>query len=104
MSGLTEMARLSVERGDQLVQESGARRRAEEDLQTSRSLLDQSHGERIRLGRELHDNICQTLFAMCLTLESVGKKLRDDPGTAQRINQCIAELRRLNQEVRTYLS
>ena len=66
-------------------------------------MLDQSVGERIRLGRELHDNICQTLYAVCLTLESVQKKNTLAPQLQQRVDQCMAELRRLNQEVRAYL-
>jgi signal transduction histidine kinase len=103
MSGLTEMARLSNERGELLQRESGARQRAEESFQTSQALLGRSEDERIRLGRELHDNICQTLFAVSLTLESLVKKLPDDPATGKRMQQSIAELRRLNQEVRAYL-
>jgi signal transduction histidine kinase len=105
MHGLEQLARISVERGEALARESGARHRAEEDLQLSRTLLGQSRDERVRLGRELHDNICQTLYAVSLTLEGLRGKLA--PGatavTEQRLDQCIAELRRLNHEVRTYL-
>lgn len=105
MQGLEQLARLSVERGEALARESGARHRAEEDLQLSRTLLGQSLDERVRLGRELHDNICQTLYAVSLTLEGVRGQL--GPGGAgkadQRLEQCIAELRRLNHEVRMYL-
>jgi len=86
-----------------LAEEHGARLRAEEDLQVNRTLLDRSVGERIRLGRELHDNICQTLYAVCLTLESVQKKNALAPELSQRVDQCMTELRRLNQEVRAYL-
>ncbi|HVN13922.1 MAG TPA: sensor histidine kinase, partial [Kineosporiaceae bacterium] len=55
------------------------------------------------LGRELHDNICQTLYAVSLTLEGVRKKLGGAGETEQRLDQCVAELRRLNREVRAYL-
>jgi signal transduction histidine kinase len=51
----------------------------------------------------LHDNISQTLYAVCLTLESVQKKGALAPDLQQRVDQCMAELRRLNQEVRAYL-
>jgi signal transduction histidine kinase len=51
----------------------------------------------------LHDNICQTLYAVCLTLESVQKKSSLSPEMNGRTTQCLVELRRLNQEVRTYL-
>jgi signal transduction histidine kinase len=104
MTGLEQLARITVERGEKLLHESVARRRAEEDLQVSSSLLTQSQEERARLGRELHDNICQTLYAVCLTLESVRRKISATPDVWQRLEQSIGELRRLNQEVRAYLT
>lgn len=101
--GMEQFARLSNERTAALVEEHGARVRAEEDLQVNRSLLGHSVAERVRLGRDLHDNICQTLYAVCLTLESVQKKTSLSPEMRQRTDQCLVELRRLNQEVRAYL-
>ncbi|MFZ5494997.1 MAG: sensor histidine kinase [Verrucomicrobiota bacterium] len=102
-AGFEELARLSHERSAALAREHAARARAEQDLQVNRSLLDRSLAERVRLGRELHDNICQTLYAVCLTLESVQKKSALGPEMSDRMQQCLAELRRLNQEVRAYL-
>ncbi|HWA25453.1 MAG TPA: ATP-binding protein [Lacunisphaera sp.] len=101
--GLEQFARLTHERTAALQAEHGARLRAEEDLQVNRTLLDQSVAERIRLGRDLHDNICQTLYAVCLTLESVRKKSALTSEMSQRMDQCLLELRRVNQEVRAYL-
>ena len=101
--GLEHFAKISHERTEALEQEQGARLRAEENLQVNRTLLTHSVDERARLGRELHDNICQTLFAVCLTLESVQKKNALAPELKQRVDQCMSELRRLNQEVRSYL-
>ncbi len=104
MAGLEHFARISVARGEALERESGARHRAEEDLQLSRTLLGQSLEERIQLGRELHDSICQTLYAVSLTLEGLRARLAGGPGdTAHRLDQCITELRRLNHEVRSFL-
>jgi signal transduction histidine kinase/HAMP domain-containing protein len=102
-SGFEQLARLSHERSTALAQEHAARARAEEDLQVNRNLLGQSVAERVRLGRELHDNICQTLYAVCLTLESVQKKSALSPEMDTRMDQCLVELRRLNREVRAYL-
>lgn len=102
-AGLERFARLSVERGAALEQAQGARLRAEEDLQLSRSLLDRSLEDRIRLGRELHDNVSQTLYAVTLTLQSVRKKMTASPEIEERLDRSVAELRRLNQEVRAYL-
>jgi signal transduction histidine kinase len=101
--GMEHFAKISNERGAALEQEHGARKRAEEDLQVNRTLLGHSVAERVRLGRELHDNICQTLYAVCLTLESVQKKGALAPELQQRVDRCMGELRRLNQEVRAYL-
>jgi signal transduction histidine kinase len=101
--GLEHMARISNERTAALELEQGARLRAEENLQVNRTLLSHSVDERVRLGRELHDNISQTLYAVCLTLESVQKKNTLAPELKQRVDQCMTELRRLNQEVRSYL-
>jgi signal transduction histidine kinase len=101
--GLEHFARLSHERTTALVAEQDARHRAEEDLEVNRNLLDASVAARVRLGRELHDNICQTLYAVCLTLESVQKKSTLAPEMAGRMGQCLTELRRVNHEVRAYL-
>lgn len=105
MAGLERFARISVERGEALARESGARQRAEEDLQLNRTLLGQSLEERVQLGRNLHDSICQTLYAVSLTLEGLRPKVAngDAAATTQRLDQCITELRRLNHEVRSYI-
>lgn len=101
--GMEQFARISVERGAALAEEHGARVRAEEDLQVSRHLLDRSLDERIRLGRELHDNISQTLYAVCLTLESVRRHVTAPATSLARLEQCVGELRRLNGEVRAHI-
>lgn len=103
-TGLEQLARLTNERSAALAEEHAARARAEENLQVNQNLLDRSLAERVRLGRELHDNICQTLYAVCLTLESVQKKTPMAPEMKERTAQCLAELRRVNQQVRAYLA
>jgi signal transduction histidine kinase len=105
MLGVEHFARISVERSEALKQETGARHRAEEDLQVSRTLLDRSLQVQVQLGRDLHDNICQTLYAVSLSLESVRRTIAGEGAatTGPRLDQCIAELRRLNHEVRSYL-
>lgn len=102
-AGLEHFARVSVERADALEREHGARVRAEENLEVSRTQLDRSLAERVRLGRELHDNTSQTIYAVALTIESVRRKLPAGHETAPRLDQCLAELKRLNQEVRAFL-
>lgn len=102
-AGFEQLAKISHERTQALEQEQKARRRAEEDSQVNRSMLDHSLDERARLGRELHDNICQTLYAVCLTLESVQRKNALSPELRARVDQCMSELKRVNHEVRAYL-
>lgn len=105
MSGLQHFARISHERGTELAREFDARQRAEEDLQVSRTQLERSLEDRVQLGRDLHDNMSQTLYGLSLTLESAAKRLGSDapPETRQRLELAVTELRRLNQEVRTYI-
>ncbi len=105
MLGMEHFARISVEQGEALQQEAGARQRVQEDLELSRTLLDRSMQARVQLGRDLHDNICQTLYAVSLSLEAVRRAVPadGDAATGRRLDQCIAELRRLNREVRSYL-
>lgn len=102
-AGLEHFARMTVERGDALEREHGARVRAEENFQVSQTQLDRSLAERVRLGQELHDNVSQTLYAATLTLESVRRKMTAAPEVEQRLEQCMAELKRLNREVRAHL-
>jgi signal transduction histidine kinase len=103
--GMEHFARISVEHSEALKRETGARHQAEENLQVSRTLLDRSVQARVQLGRDLHDNICQTLYAVSLSLEAVRRMVVGEGAnpTGARLDQCIAELRRLNHEVRSYL-
>jgi signal transduction histidine kinase len=105
MLGVEHFARMSVEHSEALKRETGARHQAEENLQVSRTLLDRSMQARMQLGRDLHDNICQTLYAVSLSLEAVRRTIAGEGAapTGARLDQCIAELRRLNHEVRSYL-
>lgn len=105
INALAHLARVSVERTEALASESGARRRAEENLELSRTLLDHSVEERVKLGRDLHDNLCQTLYAVSLNLEGTRKRLRQQPAEAeQSLSTCIAELRAANREVRAHIA
>lgn len=105
LKGLEHFARISVERGEILAREFDARQRAEEDLRLSRTQLEQSLEERIRLGRDLHDNLSQSLYGLSLTLEGTAKRLPADaaPELRERLALAVTELRRLNQEVRAFI-
>jgi signal transduction histidine kinase len=102
---LQHLARVSAESTAALASETDARRRAEENLELSRTLLDQSLEDRVRLGRDLHDNLCQTLYAVSLNLEGVRKRLRQQPADAEEnLATCMEELRTANRQVRAYIA
>ncbi len=104
-AGLEHFAKISNERSVDLAREHGARLRAEENLQVNRSLLDHSVAERVRLGRELHDDICQTLYAVGLTVESARTVLAANPAEAdRRLGQCVGNLNRIIRDVRNYIT
>jgi signal transduction histidine kinase len=60
-------------------------------------LLKESHAERIRLGRDLHDGIIQSLFAIGLQIENLRKKIpTHEPQLAllrDSMNDTIADIR-----------
>lgn len=105
MGSLEHLARTSVAQGQELNRERDERRRAEEDALLNQRRLSQSLQEKIRLGRDLHDGIIQSLYAVGLTLESARNLARTDPAEAdRRLGQCLDSLNATIREVRTYIS
>jgi signal transduction histidine kinase len=102
---LARLAESSVAQGTELTRERDVRRRAEEDAQLKQQLLTRSLEEKIRLGRDLHDGIIQSLYAVGLTLEAARGVLRDDPAEADRkLEQCRAVLNKSIREARAYIT
>lgn len=105
IGALARLAETSVAKGAELSRERDVRRRAEEDAQLRQQLLDQSFEEKIRLGRNLHDGIIQSLYALGLTVESVRAILRSDPAEAdRRLEQTRANLNNTIRDVRAYIT
>lgn len=105
MRALEHLVRISEDRNSALEREASARKDAEHNLQLSQSLLDQSVEQRSQLGRDLHDDLCQTLYAVALSVEGARKRLRSDPDNAERsLTVCIEELRSANRNVRAYIA
>jgi signal transduction histidine kinase len=105
MNALTTLARSSVAQGEELNRERDVRRRAEEDAQLKQQLLTQSLDERIRLGRDLHDGIIQSLYAVGLTIESVRPLVTSDPQEAERrLESTRAGLNATIRDVRDYIT
>jgi signal transduction histidine kinase len=101
---LARLAESSLAQGEELSRERDVRRRAEEDVRLKELLLTQSLEEKIRLGRDLHDGIIQSLYAAGLTLESVRVLLQSDPVEADhRLEKTRAGLNDAIRDVRAYI-
>jgi len=105
MGALANLAKSSVAQGEQLARERSVRQRAEEDALLSQQLLNQSLEEKIRLGRDLHDGIIQSLYAAGLTIESARAQNKTDPAEAdRRLVQCRENLNQSIRDIRTYIA
>jgi len=105
MGTLARLAESTAAQSAELSHERGVRRRAEEDAQLKHDLLAQSVDEKIRLGRDLHDGIIQSLYAVGLNLETVRPLLRDDPAAAEaRLEQVRGTLNAAIRDVRGYIT
>lgn len=104
MTALTRLAQTSAAQGEELSRERDVRRRAEEDAQLKQRLLAQSLEEKIRIGRDLHDGIIQSLYAVGLTIESVRVLLQSDPAEAgRRLERTRAAINDTIRDVRAYI-
>lgn len=102
---LARLAQTSVAQGEELNRERDVRRRAQEDAALRQQLLTRSLEEKIRLGRDLHDGIIQSLYAVGLTIESVRALLRASPGEAdRRLEQSRAQINDAIRDVRAYIT
>jgi signal transduction histidine kinase len=105
MGGLEQLAKNSVAQSQALHLEREERRRAEEDALLKQGLLNQSLEARIGLGRDLHDGIIQSLYAVGLTVESVRSLVKTDPAEAdRRLALCCENLNKTIREVRSYIT
>lgn len=105
MGTLAKLAETSVAQGEELSRERDVRRRAEEDAQLKQQLLADSVEEKIRLGRDLHDGIIQSLYAVGLTVESMRPLLHTNPEqAATRLEEIRNSLNTTIKDVRSYIT
>ncbi len=101
VGALAKLAESSVAQSRELAHERDVRQRAEADALLTQQLLNRSLQEKIRLGRDLHDGIIQSLYAAGLTLESARPLVATDPTeaeariarTRENLNRCIRDIR-----------
>ena len=101
VGALAKLAETSVAQSRELAHERDVRQRAEADALLTQQLLNRSLQEKIRLGRDLHDGIIQSLYAAGLTLESARPLVASAPAeaeariarTRENLNHCIRDIR-----------
>src|SRR5882724_4342522 len=84
IGALARLAESSVAQGQALALERDSRQRAEENALLNQQLLNRSLEEQIRLGRDLHDGIIQSLYAAGLVIESARTIAKTDPAESDR--------------------
>ena len=80
------------------------RKRAEEALQESERRLRRSLEEREQLGRDLHDGIIQSIYAIGLGLQECRNLIKQDPALAEaRLGRAIADSNAVIRDVRNFI-
>jgi PAS domain S-box-containing protein len=81
-----------------------AQRRAQDALRESEHRLRHSLEERIRIGRDLHDGIIQSIYAVGLSLGQCRRLITTNADTAQqRLDETIRDLNGIIREVRSFI-
>ena len=80
------------------------RKQAEEALQKSEQRLRHSLRERVQLGRDLHDGIIQSIYAIGLGMQECRNLMEQDPSGAQaRLARSISDLNLVIRDVRNFI-
>lgn len=104
MRGLESLARATAAQRAELDHEREARHRSEQDLNLQQLLANHALQDKIRLGRNLHDGLVQTLYATGLVLETAAQRLTaspsDPPEAARLLDRAKATLNAAIREAR----
>jgi signal transduction histidine kinase len=105
IGNLTRLAQATMEQTAALTHERDYRRLAEENVQLSQKLLDQSLEGKVRLGHDLHDGIIQALYAAGLSIESARTTAKTNLPKADRmLAECVQNLNATIRDVRAYIT
>ena len=99
MRGLESLARATNAQRVELDHEREARHRSEQDLHLQQVLNNHALQDKIRLGRDLHDGLVQTLYAAGLLLETATQQLASVPS-----GDTAADAARLLERAKTTLN
>ncbi len=104
MRGLESLARATNAQRVELDHEREARHRSEQDLHLQQVLANHALQDKIRLGRDLHDGLIQTLYATGLVLETASQQLAATPadpaGAARLLERAKSTLNAAIREAR----
>ncbi len=105
VDALAKLAASSATQDAALASERHSRERAEADATLNQQLLNRALEEKIRLGRDLHDGIIQSLYAAGLTIESARSVAKTDALEADRLlEQTRQNLNRAIRDIRSYIA
>jgi signal transduction histidine kinase len=101
MRGLETLARANVAQRVELDHERDARHRSEQDLHLQQVLANHALQDKVRLGRDLHDGLVQTLYATGLVLETAAQRLAATPPQTDEASRLLARAKTtLNAAIR----
>jgi signal transduction histidine kinase len=103
MRGLETLARATNAQRAELLQEREARHLSEQDLHLQQVLANRALEDKVRLGRDLHDGLVQTLYATGLVLEAASQRLSAAP-VSPAASAEITEAAKLLERAKTTLN
>jgi len=90
--GVELLARAAATQSEALARERDVRQRTEQNLAMEQMRAGQAVADKVRLGRDLHDGMIQSLYATGLTLAAARGKLGTEPAKAAELIDRSVEL------------
>ena len=105
IKSLSFLAHKSVKQQEELLQERDERIRAEGDARSRLQLLNRALEEKVRIGRDLHDGVIQSLYAAGLNLESAKTIVARKPAAAEKqLGDALDLINRTIGDIRAYIA